>query len=286
MRLFLTGGTGFIGSNFIEASLLNGHEVVALKRPQSSPAISLSKQPDWVIGDLETYPESTFQGCNTLVHLASFGVDPKDSSNWEQCFRWNVSASFKLWKTAIQAGVKRLIICGSCYEYGSTGGQLEYISVDTPLRPQTAYAASKAAASMLAIGIAASHHVDMIIVRPFHVYGEGEAQYRLWPSLKEAAISGNDFPMTEGQQVRDFTPVDEIVQNILDLLAAEITEGRCQIKNWGTGKPKKLLQFCEEWWAHWKATGKLRVGEIPYRSNEVMRFVPAVNRNIEATRHP
>lgn len=274
MRTFVTGGTGFIGSHFIKVALSRGHKIVALRRPGSFPSIDLAQEPDWVEGDLEAYPKTSFKECDTLLHLASFGVNPVDSSDWEQCFRWNVSASFKLWMSAIQSGVKRLVICGSCFEYGKSGEQLEYISTDTPLVPQTAYAASKAAATMLAIGLASSYDVEVIIIRPFHVYGEGEAEYRLWPSLKKAALQGDDFPMTLGEQIRDFVHVEALIGDILQVMEAPLTSGKLLVENLGKGQPITVRQFCQKWWDHWQASGELLIGALPYRDNEVMRFVP------------
>ena len=69
MKIFVTGGTGFIGSYFVDLALSNGHEVVCLKRKGSSPVIELNKQPTWVEGDLNSNYYNYFKGCDVLVHL-------------------------------------------------------------------------------------------------------------------------------------------------------------------------------------------------------------------------
>jgi nucleoside-diphosphate-sugar epimerase len=276
MRIFLTGGTGFLGSHFLAEALAQGHEVVALRRPGSVPKITLLKQPRWLDGSLEGVPESELAGIDVLVHLAAHGVNPL-SSDWKECFHWNVFSSLQLWLAASQAGVRRFVIAGSCFEYGMSGENYDYIPADAPLFPTGAYHSSKAAASMAALGFAVDQQKELIILRPFHIYGEGEAPNRFWSSLKNAAISGNDYPMTEGTQVRDFTPVGDVVKRFLVAVENEILEaGVPKIENVGSGKARSLLHFATEEWNKLNARGKLLPGAIPMRNNEVKRYVPKI----------
>jgi nucleoside-diphosphate-sugar epimerase len=112
------------------------------------------------------------------------------------------------------------------------------------------------------------------------VYGEGEAENRLWPSLRRAALDGSDYLLTPGEQLRDFVPVELVAEKLLEASAnIETVPGLASIYNIGTGTPQSIKSFAEYWWAQWKAKGRLRVGAIQYRENEVMRYVPEVNMN-------
>lgn len=276
MKVFLTGGTGFIGSHVLQALLSEGHRVMAMQYPGTLPVIPLKHKPEWIEGTLEDNYSAHLGGVDVLVHLAAVGVNPA-TATWDNCFRWNMMASLKLWQQAVQAGVKRFVICGSCFEYGRSAECYDFIPTDAPLEPTGAYHASKAAATMAALGLAVECDLKMVVVRPFHVYGEGEPPTRLWPALKKAALAGEDFDMTEGRQIRDFVPVEEAARQILE--AAEerdLISGKPKIKNIGTGKPQSLRQFAEYWWNYWQAAGTLHFGKVPYRDNEVMRYVPAV----------
>lgn len=274
MRIFLTGGTGFLGSHFLSEALELGHEVVALRRPGSSPKISLERQPRWLDGSLDVIPESELVGIDVLVHMAAHGVNPLNS-NWSDCFHWNVSRSLHLWIAASRAGVRRFVIAGSCFEYGVSGERYDFIPADAPLFPTGAYHSSKAAASMAALGFAVAEQKELIILRPFHIYGEGEAAERFWPSLVKAATSGSDYPMTEGTQVRDFTPVRDVAKRFLEAVEKETLEaGFPKIVNVGSGRARSLLHFATEEWNRLNATGKLLPGTIPMRNNEVKRYVP------------
>jgi nucleoside-diphosphate-sugar epimerase len=274
-RFFLTGGTGLIGSHFINQAHAEGYEIIAHRRSDSSmPRFPLENEPIWITAPFGSLPEGVFKDCDTLVHLAAHGVNPA-TANWRECFHWNVSASLDLWLSAIQAGISNLVVCGSCFEYGASGERFDFIPVDAPLIPTGPYHASKAAASLAATGLAVSNNLKILILRPFHVYGPGEDEGRFWPSLKLAALEGRDFPMTQGTQVRDFVPVSQVAARFVESLTrTDLTAGRPLVENIGTGNPQTLREFAESEWLHFGAQGKLRIGEIPMRDHEVMRFVP------------
>lgn len=214
--------------------------------------------------------------CDAFVHLAAHGVNPAEE-NWEKCFKYNVNDSISLWNRAYQAGIRQFTICGSCFEYGNAGEKYEWIPVTAPLEPTGAYSSSKAAASMLAYGMAVDLKLRLAIVRPFHVFGEGESTSRLWPSLRSAALAGDDLQMTAGEQIRDFLPVENLATTLLKTVEQPQEAGEPLIINAGSGHPSTIRNFAEHWWTHWNASGKLLVGALPYRKNEVMRYVPEIN---------
>jgi UDP-glucose 4-epimerase len=280
MRIFLTGGTGFIGSHFIQQALADGHDVIAVRRPGSEPKIPLVRQPSWFDGVLTNDWSNILPSCDSFLHLASYGV-VSDFDNWNLCFQVNVLESLHLWRQAIGAGIKHFVIVGSCFEYGRSGERYSAIPVTAPLEPITAYASSKAAASMAAHSMASKYQLNMAIARPFHVYGDGEASHRFWPTLVSAATSGNDLPMTSGLQVRDFQPVKDVAQELLAWLQSpNLRPGYAKLVNLGTGRPQSLLDFARHEWDRLEAKGKILPGLIPHRENEVWRFVPLVEPRI------
>jgi len=143
--------------------------------------------------------------------------------------------------------------------------------------PTNAYGASKAAATITASALSTNRTIKLIILRPFHVFGQGEAQTRFWPSLHKAALEGGNFNMTLGNQVRDFIPVSIVAHEFLRSLTDEnLVPGKPEIRNIGTGKPQSLLDFATFWWKKWGAKGRLLPGQIPYRRNEAMRYIPEI----------
>lgn len=278
MRLFVTGGTGFIGTHFVAQSLAAGHEVVALRRTMGSQAkIVQPSGPEWLLKGMDAVAAEDLQGSNVLVHLAAHTPNvPYDTL--ENCLHWNVTVPLQLFRTAIAAGIRRFVVAGSCFEYGKAGERYEFIPPDAPLEPTQTYPASKAAASIAFSQLAREAGLSLSIHRIFQVFGEGEAESRLWPSLRRAAAAGEDLPMTPGEQIRDFVPVEGVAKQLLAACDLEPPIGEPLIANLGSGRPQSLRDFAAYWWEQWGAKGELKFGALPYRSGEVMRYVPLLGR--------
>lgn len=278
MNIFLTGGTGFIGSHFLKQALAAGLTVRAIRRsPSSHPRIPIEHQPAWLDRQLDEVTAEHLQGCEVLVHLSAHtGNVPYDSL--ANCLRWNMTAVLSLFEQARLAGIRRFVVAGSCFEYGLSGERYEAIPTDAPLEPTNSYGSSKAAASVVLCQWAREHQLSLDILRVFHVFGEGEAESRFWPSLRRAALAGEDFPMTEGQQIRDLMPVEAVARAFLDRVCNPLQRESCvQVFNLSCGDPISIRTFAERWWAYWGARGRLLPGTIPYRSGEVMRYVAGPN---------
>jgi nucleoside-diphosphate-sugar epimerase len=277
MKIFLTGGTGFVGSHFINQAHAAGHTVVAQRRPGSQPRIALEREPQWVDRALDGDFSAELQHCDVLVHLASHTPNPPYDT-LGRCLYWNVQASIALAEQARQAGVGRFLCAGSCFEYGRAAERYERIPVSAPLEPTLSYPTSKAAASVAFMGFAAEHRVRLQILRIFQVFGEGEPASRLWPSLREAARTGKDFAMSAGEQVRDFIDVRDVAAAFVRALNFHGCEaGLSKITHVGTGRPQRLADFAHYWWQAFDACGELKLGAVPYRYNELMRLVPEID---------
>jgi nucleoside-diphosphate-sugar epimerase len=274
MNMFLTGANGFVGSQVAKEAMRRGHQLRLLTNIYQ--ANNFGGKVDLVAKRLHEVTPSDFSNIDALIHLAAFGVNPI-SADWSKCFQTNVVDSLKCWRNAVDGGVCQFLICGSCFEYGLSGEQYENIPASAMLLPVGPYASSKAAATMAALGLAVEKNLNLLVVRPFHVFGEGEPEYRFWPSLRKAAISGSNFDMTKGNQVRDFIYVGDLAVKIIDLIENGCRKvGQPEVKNLGSGRPLSLIDFANSWWEKWGAVGSINSGAIPYRSNEVMRYVPCL----------
>jgi nucleoside-diphosphate-sugar epimerase len=273
-RIFLTGGTGFIGSHFLRQALAAGHDVIALRRSGSKTRLELQHQPTWVDAALDNVPEESLRGVDALVHLAAHTPNPPYAS-LPECLYWNTVAPLQLALKAHEAGVRRFIVAGSCFEYGESAKTVDYVDISTPLRPTLSYPTSKAAASIAFEGFCREQNVELKMLRIFQVFGEGEQESRLWPSLRKAAQTGVDFPMSQGDQVRDFIPVEEVAAQFLrHVESAGGVAGEPEIHNVGTGIGQSLFEFAEHWWTRWHARGSLLRGALPYRPGGMARLVP------------
>ena len=276
MYFFLTGGTGFVGSHFIRQALIKSHNLKAIKRSEKSDVkIILKNKPSWIVKNFSDLQINDFQNCEVLIHLAAHSANfPYDTL--ENCIKFNVTETLNLFNIAYSAGIRKFVMTGSCFEYGKKGEEYKFIPPDASLFPTQTYPTSKAMASILITQWALERKVSLKILRLFQIYGEGELQTRLWPTLKEKALKGEDLEMTYGEQIRDFIKVEDVAKIILEE-SVNMKENTISIKNVGSGNPKKLKDFVYEAWEGLNAKGSIILGSIPYRDNEVMRFVPNID---------
>ena len=275
MRLFLTGGTGFIGAHVLSAALAAGHDVRALRRsPSSVPSIFLPRQPLWCEGELHSLKGAWLEGVDAVIHLASVGVSPKTAS-WSDLLRVNVAGSLRLLELASDSGVRRFVVAGTSHEYGTAARRFDAIPSDAPLEPLSAYGASKAAAFQLLRAFAIERRLEMFYGRIFSAYGDGQFEGNFWPSLRRTALAGGDFAMTSGRQITDFIPVTVVAAHILEACSRpDISAGAPLVVNIGSGVISTLLAFAKKEWDRLGATGKLIPGSLPDRPDLIARYVP------------
>lgn len=276
MKIFVTGGTGFIGAHFLRSAIAQGHDVTALRRAGSRPRIESDPEPKWLEAPLDRVECCQLRGFDALAHFASAGVSPQRAS-WQDLMQWNINAPMMLIQEAARAGIARIVAAGIFAEYGRSADRYDAIPAEAPLLPVGAYAASKAAFFTCLHGLAIEQRLEVCYLRVFSAYGEGQYEGNLWPALRRAAEEGRDFEMTLGGQVRDFVAVQDVADAFLHALVREVCPGNPCVRNVGSGQPMTVRAFCERWWRRWDARGQLRVGALPYRPNEVMRFVPQID---------
>jgi len=280
MKIFLTGGTGFVGSHLLNALGASTHEVTAILGNTGTPCIQIEKEPFWLEKKMDMLDKADFSGVDVFVHLASVGVSPR-TANWHDLFYWNVLVMLDLLEKAHAAGVKHFVLAGSFAEYGLSADNYDFIPVNAPLLPTSPYASSKAAGFIAANTFAIRMQIKLSYLRIFSAYGEGQCMDNFWPSLREAALSGKDFLMTPGRQIRDFVPITDVVRHIMRAIdnSSSVICGKPFIANIGSGNPMPLLDFARKCWAEWNAEGRIIPGAKPYRPNEPMRFVPHIMDN-------
>ena len=246
----------------------------ARRHGTSSPVVALTSQPFWCEGDLNTLQSDWFEGIDAVLHLAAAGVSPKQAS-WSELVQVNVVGSLQLLDLAAEMGVRRFVVAGTSHEYGNSARCYEAIPPDSPLDPVNAYGASKAAGFQLLRTFAKDRHLELFYGRVFSAYGEGQFEENFWPSLRRAALSGNDFPMTSGCQISDFIPVNAVASHLLQACTRpDIGVGLPLVVNIGSGMTRSLLAFAKSEWERLGATGELLPGSLPDRPDQIDRYVP------------
>lgn len=238
----LTGATGFVGRQVLRALGEKGVRVRVVVRDGKQRQLATVECVETVVTTPDLFAESAewwanvCKGVDTVIHVAWYAEPGKylESSKNLDC----LIGTLHLAKGATQAGVKRFIGIGTCFEYDLTGGML---AIETPLRPLTPYAGAKAAAFMALSQWAPMQGIEFAWCRLFYLHGEGEDSRRLVPYLRSKLAAGEPAELTSGNQIRDFIDVREAGRII-----AETALGHAQgVVNICSGIPITVRQLAE-----------------------------------------
>ena len=202
MKVLVTGSSGFIGQNLVNALLKSGHLVHKFTRNEYDKATTVidTIQPDWVF------------------NLASYGIHP-DQKEVSEMVMVNFANTERLLRACIDVGcVKSFIHTGSCLEYGP----VDHHSTEKDLlKANTTYGYTKALASKVVAELAQRCNINAITARLYAVYGPHEAPTRLIPKLIEYGMREQFPPLVAPETARDFVYVDDVVEALILLAKTE-----------------------------------------------------------------
>lgn len=231
--VLLTGATGFVGRQVLTALRASGCSVRAIARAQQSlpPEIERVQTEDLFRESVEWWM-ATLDGIDTVIHCAWFAEPGKylESEYNYACLRGSMTMA----QAALRTGVKRFVGVGTCFEYDLSQ---RVLSVETPLVPETPYAACKVATYLVLSQVFRKSHVSFAWARLFYMYGEGEDDRRLMPYIRKQLAQSEPALLSEGWQIRDYMDVREVGQRLADLGLATQVQGPVNICS---GRPQTL----------------------------------------------
>ncbi|APR79835.1 UDP-glucose 4-epimerase [Minicystis rosea] len=259
MRVLITGGAGFIGSNLSRTLAMAGHDVVVADNLSMHHATTL-------LGAL--HPRIAFVHCDIrmpedldglpagpwdrVYHLAASFANARSLAQPALDVRTNAEGTLRVLSFARQAGCGLFVYAGSSSSYGPAPIPMRE---DGPLLPNTPYALSK----RLGECYVESSTLPFAIFRLFNVYGPGDppGPYRnVIPNMMTTLDRGGDLEILGEAATRDFSYVDDVVAVLAD---AHLALGR--ILNVGTGRETSIVELSRHILALFEADERrLRIG--------------------------
>lgn len=228
MRILVTGGCGFIGSNFVRHVLthLPGVEVVNLDALTYAGNLAnladLANQPRYRFfkGDIADVKavEEAMDGVQVVVHLAAESHVDRSIEGPAVFVKTNVVGTQVLLDAARHHEVELFVMVSTDEVYGSLGATGRFTE-KTPLDPSSPYSASKSAADRLALAYFRTYQTPVVVTRCSNNYGPYQFPEKLIPLFITNALTDQPLPLYgDGANVRDWIHVDDHVRALLSVI--------------------------------------------------------------------
>jgi len=228
MRVFVTGGAGYIGSVGVEKLLVAGHEVIVLDNMRTGRPASIADEANVIVGDLRdgSFVRDTLARAkpDAIMHFAAATIVPESVVKPDLYYGINMVGGYNLLEGARLAGVDKIIVSSTAAVYGAP--ELMPITEDTPTNPVSPYGAAKLMFEQMLAAYAHAYGTRWIAFRYFNVAGatfaHGEdhrPETHLIPNALLAVagrrppmeIYGTDYPTRDGTAIRDYVHVEDLI---------------------------------------------------------------------------
>jgi len=213
-KILITGGTGFVGANFVHRFLELKDDVHLLVRPESTfsriervrdrvrlHCVDITKEDDVEKFVLELKPD-------IILHFAAYGGHRGEELDTRMTIDTNVLSTINLMNACSKTDFTCFINTGSSSEYGEKTTPMK--ETDVP-EPNNVYGVTKAAATMYGRFLAEQSGLPLVTMRLFSPYGYFEGRHRLMPTLIRAALYGEKFEAPSPKIVRDFVFIEDVI---------------------------------------------------------------------------
>ena len=291
MKIFMTGGAGYIGSSTIFALLEAGHSVTVYDDLSRGHRAAIPTGASFVqggIGDREALSRAMVsRSFDVVIHLAAFIEAGESMENPGMYFRNNVSYAHNVIEAAVDAGCHRFVLSSTAAVYASSD---EPLTEESDLGPANTYGETKLMIETMLRWYQRTRGVRYAALRYFNACGalpgSGEAHHpetHLIPRVLQVAlgqreqidINGTDYPTRDGTCVRDYVHVADLADAHL-VVAEALTERDVMIYNLGTGRGYSVLEVLE---TAREVTGHpIPSEDAPRREGDAVRLVACADR--------
>ena len=266
MKIAITGATGFIGRHVRSVLVKTDHVVVLVVRNVKKVGDRAANE-EIVVADLSQARTDWFElfgKPDAVLHLAWGGLP-----NYMDSYHVDVELpmQLKFLQSLIDSGLKKLVVAGTCYEYGLSSGA---ISESQMTNPNTPYGIAKDSLRKALFEIRSKKDFELTWARVFYPYGEGQSENSIYSQLTKA-ISGDEkeFAIGSGVQMLDFIQVTRVAK----VLRTFVTETKgVGLINVGSGEPQSVIEFVKKLIYHFESNIVPRVGAVADREYESLSF--------------
>lgn len=226
MKIFVTGGAGFIGSHLVYSLLKEGNKVTIYDNLKNSSKKTIShlvkNGASFIKGDVTDYKSlsKSIVGFDSVVHLAA-QINVQDSIKFPEYTNCvNVNGTVNLLRACVEKKIKNIVAASSAAVYGNQKDMP--LTENSPTMPISPYGASKLAIEHYMQAFSNSYGLNCITLRFFNVYGKGQSNPYAGVITKFMEKIENNKPLEifgNGLNTRDFVAVEDVIQSIKNSLS-------------------------------------------------------------------
>jgi nucleoside-diphosphate-sugar epimerase len=251
VRVLVTGGGGFIGSNLVRALLERGDDVRVLDNYSTGNRANLADlaaEVEVFEGELRSYERvhAATRGMEVVFHQGALPSVPRSVQDPLTTAAVNTEGTLNVLLAARDEAVRRVVFASSSSVYGNSD-ELPRVETQNP-DPISPYGVSKLAAERYCVSFSRVYPLEAVALRYFNVFGPNQdpsSQYAaVVPRFITAIADGRPVPVYgDGNQKRDFTFVSNVVE--ANLLAADAEEVSGTIVNVATGRATSVHELAD-----------------------------------------
>jgi len=179
----------------------------------------------------------------------------------------NLPNNYYFLKNMVENGLGKVVVTGTCLEYGMQSGELKE---DLETKPDNPYALAKDCLRKFLEQLQKKIDFDLKWIRLFYMYGKGQSPNSILSQLEVALEGGGKiFNMSGGEQLRDCLPIERVAEYIVKISMQDKVTG---VINCCSGEPISIRRLAENYLAEKNKNIELNLGYYPYPDYEPMAF--------------
>jgi nucleoside-diphosphate-sugar epimerase len=266
-KLLIVGGTGFIGEAAAKEAVKRGFQVTIISK-NNCPKSRQLKDIEYISVDITN--KNSLQLVlkdKIFCYVLNLGgyIDHANYSNGgSEVYDVHFNGVRNLVDCLDKPKIKGFVQIGSSDEYGNNSAPQIETQREAPISP---YSCAKVTSTHFLQTLYRTEMFPAVILRPFLVYGPGQSEERFIPQIIKGCTNRQEFPVSKGEQLRDFCFIDDFIQAVFSALDNRSAHG--EVINIASGKPisiKKMINTIVDI----IGSGEPQFGQVAYRNGENM----------------